>query len=241
MLFRFKSTLTDFLVDEQLPYNLLKEGSHFFVHIEKQNATTMDVIDHLRRTLALPKNLIGYAGLKDKKGITRQWFSFDAAAMEKRMQVKYRDDILLKAIKQVCTVLETGRHNKQLSLRDDFRNHFTVILRASKKLSQQEKDLTASTLDTLLKTPLPNYFGTQRFGINGRNVKEAELMLEGKRQDIVGFDRKFKLQALASHFFNMTLKTRIEKNATGLIDGDFLEIDKNIYTYHNGNLYLQQI
>jgi hypothetical protein len=39
----------------------------------------------------------------------------------------------------------------------------------------------------------------------------------------------------------MTLKTRIEKNATGLIDGDFLEIEKQLYCYHNGNLYLQQI
>mgnify|MGYP003597795861 CR=1 FL=1 len=70
--------------------------------------------------------------------------------------------------------------------------------------------------------------------------KEAEAMLLGKRQDIVGFDRKFKLQALASHYFNMTLKTRIEKNPTGLMDGDFLEIDKKIYNYHNGNLYLQE-
>lgn len=239
MLFRFKSTLTDFLVDEQLPYKLLTQGSHFFVHIEKQATTTMEIIDHLRRTLALPKNLIGYAGLKDKKGITRQRFSFDAQAMKKRMQVKYREDILLKSLKQVCTVLDTGRQSKQLSLRDDFYNNFTVILRATKKLSQKEKELTATTLQALLQTPLPNYFGTQRFGINGRNVKEAEAMLIGKRADIVGFDRKFKLQALASHLFNMTLKTRIEKNPDGLMDGDFLEIEQQLYQYHNGNLYLQ--
>jgi tRNA(Glu) U13 pseudouridine synthase TruD len=241
MLFRFKSTLTDFLVDEQLPYKLLSEGTHFFVHIEKQATTTMEVIDHLRRTLALPKNLIGYAGLKDKKGITRQRLSFDAEAMKNRMQVKYREDILLKSLKEVCHILETGRHTKQLSLRDDFHNHFSVILRATKKLSLNEKELTKITLDKLLASPIPNYFGTQRFGINGRNVKEAEAMLQGKRGDIIGFDRKFKLQALASHLFNMTLKTRIEKNPTGLMDGDFLEIEKKLYIYHNGNLYLQTI
>lgn len=160
--------------------------------------------------------------------------------MKQRMQVKYRDDILLKSLKEVCKILETGWYSKQLSLRDDFHNHFSVILRASKKLSQKEKSITEITIEKLLQEKIPNYFGTQRFGINGRNIKEAEAMLLGKRQDIVGFDRKFKLQALASHYFNMTLKTRIEKNPTGLMDGDFLEIDKKIYNYHNGNLYLQE-
>jgi tRNA(Glu) U13 pseudouridine synthase TruD len=231
MLFRFKSTLSDFIVDEQLPYTLDSTGTHYYVHIEKQNQATMDIINHVRKKLSLPKNLIGYAGLKDKKGITRQRLSFDAVQMQRKLNSKNRTELLAQTLSTVCTVLNTWRYSAPLSLRADFLNQFQVTLRATKKLSLTEKKLAATTLESILASPFPNYFGTQRFGINGRNIKQGKGMIDGYHGDIKGFDRIFKLQAYASHLFNLMLTTRIEKQTSWFLDGEMVLVGEQLWSY----------
>ena len=93
-LFDFKQKLRDFLVDEKLPYALKTEGAFLYVHIEKEKKTTMEIVDFLLKTYKLPKNSIGFAGLKDKHGITRQWFSFDLDIVSMTLRTKKIEKLL---------------------------------------------------------------------------------------------------------------------------------------------------
>lgn len=93
-LFDFKQKLQDFLVDEKLPFILKDEGAFLYIHIEKEKKTTMEIVDFLLKTYKLPKNAIGFAGLKDKHGITRQWFSFDADIVSRTLRTKKFEKLL---------------------------------------------------------------------------------------------------------------------------------------------------
>lgn len=236
--FAFKSHLKDFLVDEQLPYVLANKGEYFLVQIEKQNTTTMEIVDHLTKYLKVPKSAIGYAGLKDKYAITKQRFSFHMDQIIKRFPDKKHDKLIIAALLKVCRVLTTGRSDKALTTKDDFINHFTIILRA-RKLHEKERPHIESVLGSLFSNPIPNFFGEQRFGIDGQNVQQALDILEWVDKTITGFDRMFKLQAYASYLFNQMLEKRISRWPK-LIDGDLIVHDKKTYLHEEGRLYEQQ-
>jgi len=238
-LFAFKSHLKDFLVDEQLPFALDKSGDFFLLQIEKEHTTTMEVVDHLAKYLKVPKSVIWYAGLKDKFAITKQWFSFQIKPIAERFPDKQVDKLIIWALLKVCRVLKSGYHNKALTIKDDFINHFTITLRASKKLFTSHRNHIEKVLNELLANPIPNFFGEQRFGIGGQNVQQALDILSGKDKEIKGFDRHFKLQAYASHLFNIVLEKRLTKGSKP-IDGDVITIDKKAYLYEEGRLYKQQ-
>ena len=57
-LFSFKSRIKDFVVDEQLPFELQTKGSFFLVKIEKENVNTMDLVEYCADELRIPKSAI---------------------------------------------------------------------------------------------------------------------------------------------------------------------------------------
>ena len=83
MLYILKQKSKDFVVEEQLPFVPSGKGDAFFVYFEKQNLTTMEVISHLCRELHISRLTLGFAGLKDKDAITRQWVSIYKSALKK--------------------------------------------------------------------------------------------------------------------------------------------------------------
>jgi tRNA(Glu) U13 pseudouridine synthase TruD len=239
-LFDFKQKLQDFLVDEKLPFILKDEGVFLYIHIEKEKKTTMEIVDFLLKTYKLPKNAIGFAGLKDKHGITRQWFSFDADIVSRILRTKKFEKLLSIWLSWVCKVLKTGWYNQKLTTKDDLHNGFVIRLRSKKhKLSEQEREIVEWVLkDSLAMPSFPNYFGEQRFGVNGRNIYEGQRILNGYDKSITGFDRIFKLQAYTSDLFNQILERRISQGKAP-IDGDLLLINKKIYLYYQDEIYLQ--
>jgi tRNA pseudouridine13 synthase len=65
----------DFIVTEmplQLPCG---EGEHIWLDIEKNGANTAFVAQQLAEAASVHERDVGYAGLKDRYAITRQWFS----------------------------------------------------------------------------------------------------------------------------------------------------------------------
>ena len=65
----------DFQVTEKLSFTPGGGGEHLYLFIEKTNANTEWVIKELARNLGVNKKDIGYAGLKDRHAVTRQWLS----------------------------------------------------------------------------------------------------------------------------------------------------------------------
>ena len=75
MSLQIKRQTADWQVTEDLGFEFSGSGQHTCFFVKKNHLNTLDVVDALARVLNVPPVEIGYAGRKDKFGITRQWFS----------------------------------------------------------------------------------------------------------------------------------------------------------------------
>ena len=69
---RIKSCPEDFVVNEQLGFDLNGSGEHLFLYVQKRLLTTHELIELLAKIIGIPARQIGYSGLKDKHAVTRQ-------------------------------------------------------------------------------------------------------------------------------------------------------------------------
>ena len=161
----FKSVPEDFRVDERLSFVPEGTGEHCFVRLEKVGLTTRDVQLDLARHHGLPPLDVGYAGMKDKHALARQWFSLrgveePSAPADRAMKI-----------------LETSRHPKKLRRGELGGNRFAVRLRG---VASEDRGAAESGLRALADQGAPNYFGPQRFGEN--NLEAARQWLAGRRR-----------------------------------------------------------
>jgi tRNA pseudouridine13 synthase len=106
-------------------------------------------------------------------------------------------------------ILKTVRHIKKLRRGEHTGNRFKLVVRG------MTADATPleTRLQTLAAEGFPNYFGKQRFGHDGQNLKKAcELITDTEKQLRRKLDRKQKdiyLSALRSWLFNESLSKRV--------------------------------
>ncbi len=220
MLFSFKQKSQDFIVEEKLPFELSWKWDAFFVYFEKRNLTTMDIIDFLWKELGISRMTLGFAWLKDKDAITRQWVSIYKSALKKM----WGENVFLEALAQKTRIISTDRHDKPIGMTTPIHNTFYIRLRALKTLSQIEKERTEKNINDLFVDGFPNVFGSQRFGIQFQNIAIAKDFLDGKVKIKEKFEAKFKIQAYSSWLFNEYVLARTKKWLT-LLDGEIVEID----------------
>jgi len=65
----------DFVVDEIPLYAQSGVGEHVYARIEKRGYTTPAMVRAVTRAAGVDERDVGYAGLKDKHAVTRQWLS----------------------------------------------------------------------------------------------------------------------------------------------------------------------
>ena len=70
-----RSCPEDFVVEEIPRVQPEGEGSHLWLWVEKRSANTDWVAKEIARVAGCAARDVGYAGLKDRHTITRQWFS----------------------------------------------------------------------------------------------------------------------------------------------------------------------
>jgi tRNA(Glu) U13 pseudouridine synthase TruD len=140
--------------------------------------------------------------------------------------------------------MKTDWNDKPIGMTSDITNTFHIRLRATKKLSQTEKQKTEKIITQLFDNGVPNIFGKQRFGIESRNPKLGKDILEGKLKIHEKFEAKFKLQAYASRLFNEYVAWRTKKEPK-MLDGDILQMDetgqKKLFVYNQAKNTLQEI
>ena len=83
VLFSFKQKSYDFIVEEILPFKLDGKWDALYVLFEKQNKTTMDIINFLCKELKISRLTLWVAWLKDKDAITQQRITIYKSALEK--------------------------------------------------------------------------------------------------------------------------------------------------------------
>ena len=152
----FKETEEDFLVTEIPAYLPCGEGEHLYVEIEKRGITTLEAIRRIGRALNLPEREIGYAGMKDSRGVTRQTFSLPRIRPEAALELDLPGIRILSAL---C-------HRNKLKLGHLRGNRFRVRVR---EVSEGAVEHAAEVLAVLEQRGVPNYFGSQRYGAQGNS------------------------------------------------------------------------
>ena len=154
----------DFVVTE-LPLQLpCGEGEHVWLDIEKNGANTAFVALQLAAAAGVQERDVGYAGLKDRHAITRQWFSIHLPKGE-------APDLTLLQHPEF-KVLGQSRHLKKLRPGDLRGNRFRIVLRDV----TGDRDAIEANLAAVASLGVPNYFGAQRFGHDGGNVEQGRAM-----------------------------------------------------------------
>lgn len=208
-----RSAAEDFQVDEDLGLEPSGEGQHLLLHIKKRNTNTEWLARQLARVAGVKSVDVSYAGLKDRKAVTTQWFSLDLAGKElPDFSALECDDI------QILSVAKHGRKLRRGTLKG---NHFILRLR---ELSG-DKDALEQRLQKIKALGIPNYFGSQRFGRDAGNLLRAQEMFNGKRiKD--RHKRGLYLSAARSYLFNQVLSKRIEEgNWNTPLMGDALQLN----------------
>jgi len=208
----------DFKVDEKFSFSPTGEGEHALLHIKKQDTNTDWLSRQISQLAGVRKVDVSYAGLKDRNAITTQWFSV-------WLPGKPDPDWSLLNSENV-EILKTIRHSRKLRRGSLRGNQFTLIVR---NVEGDASDLE-QRMNIIKQDGVPNYFGEQRFGIDGRNLDKAKIMFGGKREKD-RFKRSIYLSAARSAMFNDILSQRVEMNKwANAISGDVMLLD-NSHSY----------
>ncbi len=202
-----RSEMADFKVFENLPFQPCGEGEHLFIHVRKTGENTAFIAKQLAKHFGVKENLVSYAGLKDRFAVTEQWFGIHVPG-------KTVFDLSELSIEGV-EVLSSARHNKKLRIGALTGNRFQITL---KKVTEVEE--LVRRWHAIVAHGVPNYFGEQRFGIEGGNIEKALSLFSGTKVK----DKKKRgiyLSAARSLIFNTMIDERIKNNQFDqLTDGD---------------------
>jgi tRNA pseudouridine13 synthase len=151
-----KARPEDFLVEELPLYPLSGEGEHLYLFIEKQAVSHSELMGTIRRHFGVRGDAVGFAGMKDKIGVTRQLVSVHLL----------RDPPVVELPHRRIRVLWSARHRNKLRRGHLAGNRFSIRIRDVDPL---QAPLVQRGLRELAERGVPNYFGYQRFGYRGNN------------------------------------------------------------------------
>lgn len=205
----FKLVPEDFEVEELPAYLPSGEGEHLYLWVEKCGRTTPEVAKLLAKHFGRREREVGYAGLKDRQAVTRQFFSVPGATPEAAGAFRHPD----------VRVLSCARHRNKLKTGHLAGNRFRVRLRGVRDPAAAQ-----AVLERLSITGLPNFYGEQRFGRSGDNATQGKRLLAGQTRTSGRFERKLMLSALQAELFNRALVERIRTGTLGTaLLGDVLK------------------
>ncbi len=192
----------DFRVDEIAGFGsaatgLAGVGEHVYLHIEKIQQNTAQLASRIAKLAGVRPLDIGYAGMKDRNAVTRQWFS---VYLPKGRAPDWG------ALNDANTaVLEVARHTRKLRRGNHAGNRFVIRLT---RLAGPSSSLEARLADCA-KRGVPNYFGPQRFGLDASNLALADDLFNNRRRAPSRALRGLALSAARSYLFNRVLSARV--------------------------------
>ncbi len=211
-----KSLNEDFVVTE-LPLQLPSgAGEHVWLDVEKNGANTAFVAQQLAAAAGVNDWDVGYAGLKDRYAITRQWFSIYLPLGKDKGETQDLTQLQHPEFK----VLSQSRHTKKLRPGDLQGNAFRIVLRDV----TGDRDAIEANLRAVASQGVPNYFGAQRFGFDGGNVEQGRAMLAREIRVRNPKKKGLYLSAVRSFVFNEVLALRIRQGLWGqTLPGDVMD------------------
>lgn len=153
---KLKQQPADFIVEEIPDFQVSAEKKdHAIFVMEKKDVDTFDAIRRIAQRLRISLFEIGYAGLKDKHALARQYLS---------IPTKYNvQGLKLESI----SLSWVGYSQKKMKIGDLSGNRFTITARDIQEKELPEISQRAKSTAT---DGVPNYFDSQRFGSVINNV-----------------------------------------------------------------------
>jgi tRNA pseudouridine13 synthase len=200
----------DFLVEEQLGFTPAGAGQHVLLKVRKRSANTQWIARELARACGCPPRDVGYAGLKDRHAVATQWFTVPQSRLSPADWVAVRSGEF--------EVLEAHRHSRKLPRGALAGNHFVIRVRGA----AIDDAALAGRLAAIETRGVPNYFGPQRFGRDGSNLRRLSDDIRTLRQA----ERGFILSAARSLVFNAVLAERVGDGSWERLEsGDLANLD----------------
>ena len=227
---RIKVSPEHFKVDEVLGFEPDGTGQHYLFRILKINRNTADVARELSQMFGLRLVDVGYSGRKDKQAVARQWFSVPAQSVD---AVSSSIGGLGWKVEKQC------RHGRKLRRGSHRGNSFDIRLSEFKGCAS---DLEQRVLN-LQRRGFPNYFGSQRFGHQGRNIDEARRILGTDAIRLRRPSHQMLLSAARSWLFNVVLGQRLRENTwTRPLPGDIMMLagSRSHFTAEKGDSMLPE-
>lgn len=196
----------DFLVEEIWQPEFSGEGEHLYLFVEKTGQNTPWIAKQLANSFGICEKNVGYSGLKDRQAVTKQWFSLPVPAQKAKI------DPIVEGMR----ILHKARHVSKLRRGSHSGNSFQIRLRDL----EADKEQLISRLQAVSDQGFPNYFGLQRFGRSGNNLRAGRQLAKSRK--LVGHPKRgIYLSAMRSSLFNQVLAEQIRVgNWPAILDFD---------------------
>jgi tRNA pseudouridine13 synthase len=200
----------DFIVEEDLGFAPAGMGQHVLVKVRKRDANTQWVARELAKVCGCRPMDVGYAGLKDRRAVAIQWFTVPKSAQSLDGWTAVRTSEF--------EVLEAHAHTRKLPRGALAGNSFVIRVRDV----TASDDQLAERVELIGQRGVPNYFGPQRFGREGSNLRLITRGLRALRPP----ERGFVLSAARSLIFNSLLAERVRDGSWERLEaGDIANLD----------------
>lgn len=200
-----KTVASDFLVEEILGFEPEGKGEFVYLWVEKQGVNTDYLAKRLAQAADISPSRVTYAGVKDRHACTRQWFCLHIIGQApdfSGIEQVFREP-------EIVRVLHQTRHSKKLRIGGLQGNRFVLRLRNL----QGDQTEVEQRLSLIERFGVPNYYGEQRFGIQGNNlVNGYEFVKPGRKgTHKLNKTQSFWLSAIRSWFFNEALSSFVQQ------------------------------
>jgi tRNA pseudouridine13 synthase len=211
---RLRTTPEDFLVHEIPLVDPAGKGEHVWLLIRKRQENTEQVARILARLAGVPQRDVSYAGLKDRNAVTEQWFSVCLpGGIEPDWTGLTSGNV---------TLLSHARHNRKLRRGALRGNAFRIRIRNI----TGDRPALERRLSAVASGGVPNYFGEQRFGRGGSNLRTAERLFSHTAGRLPREQRGLALSAARSFLFNQVLSRRVETHSWDCpLPGEALQLE----------------
>jgi tRNA pseudouridine13 synthase len=168
-----KEQVQDFRVEEMPLYPPSGEGEHTFFEIQKTGLSTFQAVRTVAQALSVPRDDVGYAGLKDAQAVTCQVLSVHGVPPEVVMALD------LPGIR----VMWAERHQNKLKIGHLRGNRFIIRVR---QVDESALPACQTILNVLTMRGVPNRYGPQRFGQRGDSARLGRAVVKKDARAFIG-------------------------------------------------------
>ena len=174
---KIRTKYEDFYVEEIPESEPSGTGPNTWFFIEKVGRDTLEVVLDIARELHIDRKRMGFAGMKDKRAVTRQWLCVSNSEIE---DIEKLEDKLYKV-----DILKIMQNEKKLRIGQLVGNKFRLIIRDTED-PEKDSEIATEILAELSRKGVPNYYGWQRFGKKRSNTHlVGKALLENDLKKVI--------------------------------------------------------